>query len=347
MFSSPKPFDVDLKEEKERIAPLGLINDILGYADLKNVNGNLDRTISFAPDSLFNSFRTQRLKALLTAIVSGEPDKAKAILDVDPSLLLEKLEEKDSAIAPTGHKFNLKPYQAALAVDDTQMAEMIKPYFANKLQDEKEADRQFDDQCPAEGKRAEEIKKAEQEKWAPFFDQRKKLLDAIRDSNKQCDITSSGAPDYIATARKGSSVEKELCRFYELLDATLNDFITAGKRPFPPNLLLEFLQMYDNHKGYKEYFGDRCDDPRATSISVYRFNDYVDVDFYPLRDRGTPGFNFVICGGRPGEGEVMVASERNGWRCAFGDFVNQKITALQILRHNVATIDLDPKNRLA
>ena len=332
MFSLPKP---DLKEEKERIAPLEVRNTILEYADVMPESGNLDRTVSFTPAGLFNSVRTQRLKALLTAIVSGEPDKAKAILDVDPSLLLEKLEEKDYVIAPTGHKFNLKPYQAALAVEDTQMAEMIKPYFA-KLQNEEEANRQYDEQYPKGWEAAEE------KKWSPIFKQLDILLEAIRHGKD--DITSSGAPDYIVTVKEGSSVGKELIEFNRLLDATLKDTITAGQRPFPPNLLLEPLQKYDSEKDYKDYFGGRWDDPRAlffiqkvigydgiqrfmpvnyvqahqdwlddaaekiknnqpqprgpssTSFKVYRSGNYVDVSFYPLMPRGTSGFNFALYG---------------------------------------------------
>ena len=109
------------------------------------------------------------------------------ILDQDPSLVLEKLPEPKFVTAPTGHKFNLKPYQAALSVDDTQMAKLIKSYF----KDEKEAARQYDEQCP------EGWEKTEEKKCRPIFEQLNKLTLAIRDS-KTGDMTSSGHPDSIA-----------------------------------------------------------------------------------------------------------------------------------------------------
>ena len=137
MAGSQKQFDTDLKQAEKIIAPLGVVNAMLGYEGSTRVRGVAGAAVSLVA-TLFNSIKIQRLRTLLTVIVSGKPDEAKAILEIDPSLLREKLEEKDFVAAPTGHKFNLKPYQAALAVEDTQMAAMIKCYFA-KLQDEKEA----------------------------------------------------------------------------------------------------------------------------------------------------------------------------------------------------------------
>ncbi|MHB1948551.1 MAG: hypothetical protein ACYCQI_10620 [Gammaproteobacteria bacterium] len=335
MAGSQKQFDTDIKEAEKITAPLGVVNTMLGYEGSSNaVRRTAAGTAVSLVSTLFNSIKTLRLRELLTAIVSGDPTKAKAILEIDPSLLREKLEEKEFVLAPTGHKFNLKPYQAALAVDDTQMADMIKSYFA-KLGDEKEADRQFDEQHP-KGWEA-----AETEKWKPVFEQRDRLLDAICDS-KEDDITSSGKPYYIATEKKGSLVEKELVEFYRLLDATLNEVITAGKKPFPPHLLLESWQVYYDDKLYKEYFGGNWQHPRAlffvqkiigyegiqrfmpvnyvqayqdwlddaaarlrrnqpqqrgTSFKIFRSDHWEEVAFYPLQARGTPGFSFAIYGG--------------------------------------------------
>ncbi|MHB1947433.1 MAG: hypothetical protein ACYCQI_04895 [Gammaproteobacteria bacterium] len=161
MFSSQKQFhtDVEVKEAEKITTPLGVVNKMLGYEGSKSVSDAAGTAVSLV-STLFNSIKSQRLarvRDLLTAIVSGNPDKVRVILEEDSSVLLEKLEEKEFVIAPTCHKFNLKPYQAALSVDDTQMAEMIKPYFS-RLGDEKEADRQYEEQYPQGWKEAEEKK---------------------------------------------------------------------------------------------------------------------------------------------------------------------------------------------
>ncbi|MHB1949461.1 MAG: hypothetical protein ACYCQI_15285, partial [Gammaproteobacteria bacterium] len=331
-------------------APLGVVNTMLGYEGSKIAHGTAGTAVSLV-STLFNSIRWVRLRELLTATVSGDFDKAKAILDIDPSLLREKLEEKDFVTAPTGHKFNLKPYQAALAVDDTQMADMIRPYFA-KLGDEKEADRQYDEQCPQGWEGAEE------KKWDPIYRQQEKLARAIRD-RKADDLTSSGSPHYIVTVKAGSLVERERHEFWRLLDATQDEVITAGKRPFNPNLFSKAVQLYDDH--YADYFGNNWEDARAllfwqqvigydgiqrimpvnyvqafqdwldttaekiknnqpqargTCFEIYRGGGWVKVDFYPLHERGTFGFNFAVYG-------------RGGWaggarRVDFEAYVNQK-----------------------
>ena len=79
--------------------------------------------------------------------MNGRPDEAKAILDRDSSLVLERLEVVEVVTALSGHQFNLQPYQAALSVGDMQMAEMVKSYFVT-LKEEREADRQYDEQHP-------------------------------------------------------------------------------------------------------------------------------------------------------------------------------------------------------
>lgn len=360
MATSRVQTDADQKKEKETIVPLGIINDIQELAGDVKIPGNLDKTVSLE-SGFFGLIRTQRLKALLTAIVSGDLNKVKEILDIDPSLLLEQLEEKDCVLSPTGHKFNLKPYQAALAVDDTQMAAMIKTYFVDKLKNENEADKQYKEQCHP----PKELKEVEEKKWNLIFDQLETLTLAIRKRNEG-DITSSGNPDYIVTLKKDSAVEKELNEFWRLLDATRDKVITAGKKPFNPNLLLTAWQTYDDH--FEDYFGNDWTDPpallfwqkvigydgiqrampvnyvqafhdwldntveklknnkpqdRNTTFKIYRAGNWVPVDFYPLRDRGSLGFNFAIYGacaggrtwGRGGRGiEAFVNQKQQAYR---------------------------------
>lgn len=43
----------------------------------------------------------------------------------------------------------------------------------------------------------------------------------------------------------------------------LNEVITAGKKPFNPNVLSKALQIYDDKKHCNDYFGGSYDDPRA------------------------------------------------------------------------------------
>ncbi len=331
MISSQNRSDTDLNEVKQKIVPLSVINEIQEFAGADKIPGSRDKTVSLE-SGFFGLIRTQRLKALLSAIVSGDPNKVKKILDIDPSLLLEKLEEGDSVIAPTGHKFNLKPYQAALAVDDTQMAAMIKTYFVNKLKNENEADIQYKEQCQPPKK----LKKAEEKKWIPIFKQLDKLTLAIRKSNLG-DMTSSGDPGYNITVKKDSVVERELHEFWKLLDATQDEVITAGKRPFNPKLLIKAWDTYNYH--YEDYFGNNSLDPRAllfwqkvigydgiqrfipvnyvqairdgfnntinklknnqpqnrnTSFEIGHAGNEETIDFYPLRRRESPGFNFSI-----------------------------------------------------
>jgi hypothetical protein len=369
-------------ESKDILMPDGVMNIMLGYESkvaAKVKNGSLVPT-------LFNAIKPRKLKdvkALLTAVVNGKRDEAEALLKEDPSLGLGKLEEKDVIVSLTGHQFNLSPLQAALAVEDTQMAEMIKSKLAPELKEE------ADKQC-AEQSLEGEKKTADEKKWAPILTQRDKLLEAIRVSKKG-DITSSDEPDYIVKERKGSLVAEELSKFYKLLDATLQEVITPGKRPFNSNLLLEPLQKYDNDEFYKEYLGGSWKDPRAlffvqkvigyegiqrfmpvnfvqahqdwldetarkleknepqkrgTHFEIYRSGRYETVDFYPVRGRGTSGFNFMIYGGRcgylprggPGGGGVAAG---------FRILCQSKTAGLQILCHHAETIDLSRRNRLA
>ncbi|MHB1947721.1 MAG: hypothetical protein ACYCQI_06365 [Gammaproteobacteria bacterium] len=154
MSGSHQSFDTESKEiQEETSVPVGVMNITLGYEGSDPVSGDAGGPLV---STLFNSIKIQklaRLRTLLTAIVSGDPATAQRILKQDPSLRLEKLEEKDAVISPTGHRFNLTPYQAALAVEDTQMAEMIKSIFV-ELNDEDEANKQYDEQRLTETEKA-------------------------------------------------------------------------------------------------------------------------------------------------------------------------------------------------
>jgi hypothetical protein len=329
-----------LNDEQLKLSILGEISNaghtLLSIGSILNVlilashvpSGKVsyDASISLVP-TLFNSIKTTRIKPLLTHIVNGEPIKAKAILDKYPSLVFEKLEE-DFVTALSGHKFNVYPYQAATLVRDTQMAAMIKPYFS----DEKEANKQLEE--------IYRLDKKEEEKWQSIFEQRdQKLIPAIRDSKD--DIISSGAPNYIITLKKDSPIEKELLKFWELLDATRNNVITPRKIPFNDDLYLTTLQIYDNDDSYNNYFGGDLEDPRAlffvqyvigyrgiqglmpvnyvqahqdglcnteqklrnnepqgrsTRFEIYRFGDWIPIDFYPRAPRMSADSNFMIYG---------------------------------------------------
>ncbi|HSW69870.1 MAG TPA: hypothetical protein VLI69_06960 [Gammaproteobacteria bacterium] len=342
MTSSQKKFDTD----EQVTVPVDVVNTILEYEGSDILPGHA--AVSLV-STLFNCRKT-RLRNLLTASVSGKPNEAKAILERDPSLRLDKLEE-ECVIAPTGHKFkNLYPLQAALSVDDTQMAEMIRSIFV-KLNDEKEADYQYEE--------CQKGWEADQKKWEPIIEQRKKLELVVRDGKE--DITSTPYPDCIVTVAPGSIVEKELHEFWRLLDNTLDEVITAGKKPFNPDLLFESLQTYNDH--FVDYFGNHWEDPRAllyvqkvigyegiqrimpvnyvqayrdclnstvkklqnnqpqarvTQFKIYR----SELQFYPLQPRGSAGFNFGLFGGPYLYRQCSIG--RNFLPQFFKDYVNQK-----------------------
>ncbi len=322
-FDTVNTLDVDTvssgdKEKKaDASVPAPIVNIILEYVSPDPMLISSAGSSSLVT-TLFNSQKLARLRTLLTAIVQGQPDEAKKILEKDPTLLFDKLDNNEFVTSRSGHKFNLKPYQAALSVGDTQMADMVKSFF----KDEKEADRQFDEQCP---KGWEEL---EEKKWSPIFEKLDKLVPII--GAAKADITSSGDPDYILTVKKGSLVETELNEFWSMLDATLNEVITIGKWPFNRKLLLKALQIYGDDKNFETYFGNNLADPRAllwmqkvigyegiqrlmpdndvqawrdglentvkklkknepqgrsTEFEIYRAGNWLPVSFYPLKPR--------------------------------------------------------------
>lgn len=150
--------------------PGGAMNIILGYAECDNTVEEKG-TVSLV-SNLFNSVKTKRLtdlKTLLLASVDGRPDEVKALLKKDSSLLEEN--ELVTVTSLTGYQFCMRPFEAAWSVDDTEIAQEMRDFFADK----KEADRQYEAQHPKGWQQAEE------EKWKPIFQQRDKLICAIRD----------------------------------------------------------------------------------------------------------------------------------------------------------------------
>ncbi len=222
--------------------PVGVMNILLGYTDysdeyLEKDAPPSDRIAGHATvplvNTLFHSIQTKRLRMLLTATVSGQPAVVKAILNENPSLILSKLEEKEFLTAPTGHPFNLTPYQAALAVDDTQMAGLIKSYFA----DEKQANAQYKMLFH------KKWKEEEAKTWTPILTQLNALTQSFRHA-KDSDFISSGKHDYKFTLRAGSDVAEALARFRLLMDATLHQVVTNG-RFFNPKLLQRAFKIYE------------------------------------------------------------------------------------------------------
>lgn len=142
---SKLPINPSSTESKAILMPGGVMNIMLDYeskeaAKVSTCTGPLVPT-------LFNAIKPRKLKdvsALLKAVVDGKPDEAKALLDEDPSLGLGKLEEKEVVVSLSGHRFNLSPYQAAMAVQDTQMEALIKSYVDVEFKEE--AVRQYGEQ---------------------------------------------------------------------------------------------------------------------------------------------------------------------------------------------------------
>ncbi len=242
------------KVTEEPIAPIDLINSMLEYDDFDSVIGHGAVPLV---STLFNSIKTQkdaRLKELLTAIVNGEPDIVEAMLERDPSLLLEKLDEDDYVTALSGQKSNnAAAYRTALAVEDSQMAAMIKNKLFELTGNNDAANAQYREQFP-DGWAADEAKR-----WAPVFTTLDTLTTVIRDA-KPGDISSSGNPEYKLTVREGSDVAVVLAQFRAQLDALLDEVVTTG-RHFNPNLLWKAFQIYHDH--FRDYFGGDWKDPRA------------------------------------------------------------------------------------
>ncbi len=209
--------------------------------------GNLGHQLPPLWSDRYTQFKQEKLKLLLEAILRGDPETTIQMSSAYPILLLEKLNENDFITAPSGHKASATPYRLALAVEDTQMATLLKAELI-KVAGEQEAVDQLTEQFPT-GWQEEEEKKS-----APIFAQLDTLTLAIRYAQAG-DITSSGTlfgdTDYRVKVRQGSVVAIALARFRSLLDATLEEVVTTG-RLFNPNLLLRAFEIYD--KPYAKNF---------------------------------------------------------------------------------------------
>jgi hypothetical protein len=270
MASSQQQFN----DDKE--VPINVLNIILEYDEY--YDKDLDQLPGYASaplaSTLFNSMKKRKerdVAALVTAAVNHNLYDAKKLLESNGSLGLEQLSKEVVVVSDTHHKFSgLSPYQAALAVDDMRMANLIKSYS-----DQKEADRQYDEQ------RLNEVEDAK--KWEPIHRQLDTLLCAIRDCKRE-DIILSGSPDFILTVRTESPVQKELAKFYQLLDATLEDIITPGKRQFDPDLFLMGLRLCDKeirdsrtkYRGGNNYFADYSSHLSIEELELARGDDTVE-----------------------------------------------------------------------
>lgn len=232
--------------------PADVVNIMLKYADCSEQapgHGSVPLV-----STLFNSVKKQKLRTLFTAGLSGNLDEVKAIVDKNPSLLLEKLDEKECMTIQglSGHKASITFYRTVLATEDTQMAEWLKAKLI-EVAGKEEADAQYNAQFPKGWEALEE------KRWEPLFKQLDIVTQAIRKAAPG-DIVSSGHPEYKLTVKEGSEVAIALAQFRLLLDATLNEIVTTG-RHFNPRLFYSALKTYDDH--YANYFGNGWSDPRA------------------------------------------------------------------------------------
>ena len=238
--------------------------------DLNAINSmtQVSKASYFLFQPAMNKAKKAKLKELHEAILCPEVDPIKKIdriadiknmLEKDPSLLLEELDEKEcSAIrGPSGHSASRTAYRTVLATEDTQLAEMIREKLI-QVAGVDEANKQFNDQFP------KGWEKDEEKQWQPIFAQLETLTQAISTAElTNNDIVSSGRPAYIVTVKTGSDVDTALTEFRKLLDATLKDSATTG-RHFNPTFLLKTFQIYYAH--YPHDFGNDWEDPRALAF---------------------------------------------------------------------------------
>ncbi len=143
-------------------------------------------------------------------------------------------------------------YEYALGEDDHEIAKMLKTCII-KTEGKQKADALFNAQF------AEGWEKSQEKRWRLAFIRLETLTHTIRDA-KQDDITSSGAPDYNLTIKKGSAVAIADAQFIISLNAILEEPVTIGLH-FNPNLFQKALDIYHTH--YANHFGNSRQDPRA------------------------------------------------------------------------------------
>lgn len=190
---------------------------------------------------------------LLQHIAMGNPAGVEEILKNRSPLVLYPGQVTDEA----GKTMQGTPYQIALAVEDTQMAALLKKCIIDVMGDKegvKEADAQYRAQFP------EGWEKQEEQSWAPIFAQLDTLTQAIRRADPT-DIISQDRPnDSKLSLRECSEVALVLAEFQALLAAKLKEVLIIG-RHFNPRLLQRAFDIYDKH--FIDYFGNDEKDPRA------------------------------------------------------------------------------------
>lgn len=201
----------------------------------------------------YGIFKQPLIKKLFQAILDGDYLVVDSMLTLSPELLLEALAEKDTMVTLSGQRINnVTAYRTALAVEDIEMARMIKRVLRN-LAGEGEVSRQYQQQFPC-GWQMEEEKR-----WSPVFAQLDVVTLAIKEA-KEKDIRSTGYPDYKLTVDDGTRVAEALARLGSLLSVLLNEKIITG-RHFNPKLLIKAFSLYHEH--YHDFFGGSSSHPRA------------------------------------------------------------------------------------
>ncbi len=200
------------------------------------------------------------LLILFDSIRKGNIAKVKKMLDANPRLALVKWKaynEEDRIITNMGgQRIDVEEKtgcQFALGEEDNEIAALFEEAIL-KVADEDEVKKQKRAQFP------DDWEKKEAEKWQPIFAILNILKEVIRLA-EPADIISSGDPDYTLTVNPNSDVAMALRRLQELLDARLNEPVTTGRHYNPKPLQHNIYETYDAH--FKDYFGNRWDDPRA------------------------------------------------------------------------------------
>mgnify|MGYP006921733590 CR=1 FL=1 len=103
---------------------------------------NLRLTSKTLDSVIYSELNQRAAQKLLTHVVKGEQDKAQAMIEKKPELLLIRTQ----AVDYSGRTIIGTAFQAALGAGDKPMWEMMLPYF--KSLEEGEAIRQFDEQFP-------------------------------------------------------------------------------------------------------------------------------------------------------------------------------------------------------
>lgn len=168
------------------------------------------------------------LQQLLEHVVDGNPTEVANMLKANPQLLLHK----GRADEYSGRPLEGTAYQIALAVDDTQMAALIRTHLI-KTADEKTADAQRLEQLP------DQWEKEEEKSWAPIFKQLTTLAAVIHAHPTDISTDKSRA----VSIKEKSPIETALILFRSQLDNILKNPPRTG-RVFNQDLLLQALKTW-------------------------------------------------------------------------------------------------------